>query len=53
VNFSTFGVRDYLANLTSATADLEIELTESGERNTIILQSCTLTEELITQASLT
>ena len=27
--------------------------TESGERNTIILQSCTLTEELITQASLT
>ena len=53
VNFSTFGVRDYLANETSATADLEIELTESGERNTIILQSCTLTEELITQASLT
>jgi len=53
VNFSTFGVRDYLLNATSATADLEIELTESGERNTIILQSCTLTEELITQASLT
>jgi len=53
VNFSTFGVRDYLANLTNATADLEIELTEGGERNTIILQSCTLTEELITQASLT
>jgi len=52
VNFSTFGVRDYLANATSATADLEIELTESGERNTIILQSCTLTEELITQANL-
>ena len=52
VNFSTFGVRDYLLNATSATADLEIELTESGERNTIILQSCTLTEELITQASL-
>ena len=53
VNFSTFGVRDYLLNATSATADLEIELTESGTRNTIILQSCTLTEELITQASLT
>ena len=53
VNFSTFGVRDYLLNATSATADIEIELTESGERNTIILQSCTLTEELITQASLT
>jgi hypothetical protein len=53
VNFSTFGVRDYLLNATSATADLEIELTEGGERNTIILQSCTLTEELITQASLT
>ena len=53
VNFSTFGVRDYLLNATSATADLEIELTESGERSTIILQSCTLTEELIAQASLT
>jgi len=53
VNFSTFGVRDYLLNATSATADIEIELTESGTRNTIILQSCTLTEELITQASLT
>ena len=53
VNFSTFGVRDYLLNATSTTADLEIELTESGERNTIVLQSCTLTEELITQASLT
>jgi len=53
VNFSTFGVRDYLLNATNATADIEIELTESGERNTIILQSCTLTEELITQASLT
>jgi len=53
IDFSTFGVRDYLLNATNATADLEIELTESGTRNTIILQSCTLTEELITQASLT
>jgi hypothetical protein len=52
VNFSTFGVRDYLLNATSATADLEIELTTAGERSTIILQPCTLTEELISQGGL-
>ena len=49
VNFNTFGVRDALLNTTSISTDLEIELTESSERNTIILQSCTLSEELIPQ----
>jgi hypothetical protein len=52
VNFNTFGVRDYLENSTSVAADIEIELTTSGERNTIILQPCTLAEELITQTSI-
>jgi len=52
VNFNTFGVRDYLENSTSVAADIEIELTTSGERNTIILQPCTLAEELITQNSI-
>lgn len=52
VNFNTFGVRDYLLNSTSATADLEIELTNGGDRSTIILQPCTLTEELISQTGI-
>jgi len=52
VNFNTFGVRDYLLNSTSATADLEIELTNGGDRSTIILQSCTLSEELISQTGI-
>jgi len=52
VNFNTFGVRDYLENSTSVVADIEIELTTAGERNTIILQPCTLAEELITQSSI-
>jgi hypothetical protein len=52
VNFNTFGVRDYLENSTSVSADIEIELTTAGERNTIILQSCTLAEELISQGGI-
>jgi len=52
VNFNTFGVRDLLLNATSLSTDIEIELTESGERNTIILQPCTLSEELISQGGL-
>ena len=52
VNFNTFGVRDYLLNSTSATADLEIELTNGGDRSTIILQQCTLSEELISQTGI-
>ena len=52
VNFNTFGVRDYLLNSTSATADLEIELTNGADRSTIILQQCTLSEELISQTGI-
>lgn len=52
VNFNTFGVRDLLLNVTSLSTDLEIELTESGERNTIILQPCTIAEELISQGGI-
>ena len=52
VDFNTFGVRDLLLNATSVTTDIEIELTTGGERSTIILQPCTLTEELISQGGL-
>jgi hypothetical protein len=52
VDFNTFGVRDLLLNATSVTTEIEIELTTGGERSTIILQPCTLTEELITQGGL-
>jgi len=46
VDFNTFGVRDLLLNSTSVTTEIEIELTTGGERSTIILQPCTLTEGL-------
>ena len=52
VDFNTFGVRDLLLNATSVTTEIEVELTTGGERSTIILQSCTLTEELISQGGL-
>jgi hypothetical protein len=52
VDFHTFGVRDLLLNATSVTTEIEIELTAAGERSTIILQPCTLTEELIIQGGL-
>ena len=52
VDFNTFGVRDLLLNATSVTTEIEIELTTAGERSTIILQPCTLTEELISQGGL-
>ena len=52
VDFNTFGVRDLLLNSTSVTTEIEIELTTGGERSTIILQPCTLTEELISQGGL-
>jgi len=52
VDFNTFGVRDLLLNSTSVTTEIEIELTTGGERSTIILQPCTLTEELISQNGL-
>ena len=52
VDFNTFGVRDLLLNETSVTTEIEVELTTAGERSTIILQQCTLSEELISQGGL-
>jgi hypothetical protein len=52
VDFNTFGVRDLLLNATSVTTEIEVELTTAGERSTIILQPCTLTEKLISQGGL-
>jgi hypothetical protein len=47
VNFSTFSLRDLLGNSAAVDLDLELELTESGTRQTVILQACSVAEELI------
>jgi hypothetical protein len=47
VNFATFALRDLLGNSTAVDLDLELELTESGARQTVILQACSVAEELI------
>jgi len=47
VNFATFALRDLLGNDPSVDLDLELELTESGTRSTVILQACSVAEELI------
>lgn len=47
INFSTFSLRDALGNDTSSDLELEIEITESGKRTTVVLGSCTVSEELI------
>jgi hypothetical protein len=47
VNFATFALRDLLGNDPSVDLDLEVELTESGTRQTVILQPCGVAEELI------
>jgi hypothetical protein len=47
VNFSTFALRDLLGNSPAVDLDLELELTESGTRQTVILQPCGVAEELI------
>jgi hypothetical protein len=47
VNFATFALRDLLGNNPSVDLDLELELTESGTRQTVILQACSVAEELI------
>jgi hypothetical protein len=47
VNFSTFSLRDLLGNSAAVDLDLEVELTESGTRQTVILQACSVAEELI------
>jgi hypothetical protein len=51
VNFATFALRDLVGNAGSVDLDLEIELTEAGTRQTVILSGCTVAEELIDTAA--
>jgi hypothetical protein len=52
VNFSTFSLRDLLGNNDSTDLLLEIELTEAGERTTVVQNACTISEELIDSQAL-
>ena len=47
VSFTTYALRDLMADNTAIDLDLEIELTESGVRSTVILAGCTVHEDLI------
>ena len=47
VNFATFALRDLVGNSNAVDLDLEIELTDSGTRQTVILSGCSVSEELI------
>jgi hypothetical protein len=47
VNFSTFALRDIVGSDNAVDLDLEIELTDSGTRQTVILSGCAVSEELI------
>jgi hypothetical protein len=47
VNFSTFALRDLVGSSNAVDLDLEIELTDSGTRQTVILSGCSVSEELI------
>jgi hypothetical protein len=47
VNFSTYALRDLVGNSTSVDLDLEIEVTDGGTRQTVILSQCSVSEELI------
>ena len=47
VNFATYALRDLVGNSSSVDLDLEIELTEGGTRQTVILSACSVSEELI------
>jgi hypothetical protein len=51
VNFATFALRDLIGNNSTVDLDLEIELTEAGTRQTVILSGCTVAEELIDTAA--
>jgi len=51
VNFATFALRDLVGNNSTVDLDLEIELTEAGTRQTVILSGCTVAEELIDTAA--
>jgi len=47
VNFSTFALRDLIGSSNAVDLDLEIELTDSGTRQTVVLSGCSISEELI------
>jgi len=47
VNFSTFALRDLVGSSNAVDLDLEIELTDAGTRQTVILSGCAVSEELI------
>lgn len=47
INFATYSLRDLISDQTSVDLDLEIELTESGARSTVVLARCTVNEDLI------
>jgi len=47
VNFATFALRDLVGSDNAVNLDLEIELTDSGTRQTVILSGCAVSEELI------
>lgn len=47
VNFATFALRDLVGSSNAVDLDLEIELTDSGTRQTVILSGCAVSEELI------
>jgi hypothetical protein len=47
VNFATFALRDLVGSSNAVDLDLEIELTDSGTRQTVILSGCSVSEELI------
>jgi hypothetical protein len=47
VNFATFALRDLVGSSNGVDLDLEIELTDSGTRQTVILSGCSVSEELI------
>jgi hypothetical protein len=47
VNFATFALRDLVGSDNAIDLDLEIELTDSGTRQTVILSGCSVSEELI------
>jgi hypothetical protein len=51
VNFLTFALRDLLADRASIDLDLELEVSEDGGRQTVILQPCSIAEELILEGS--
>jgi hypothetical protein len=47
IDFGTFGIRDLVGNNAAVTLDLEIELTENGSKQTVLLTNCNVAEELI------